>query len=78
MRYLCTNYYNKSVLIFQSSMEEWRDVFWLSAAILIATNLVFLQFGSGDVQPWNERAQLNYKNSAINDENNVSPILKPL
>jgi len=58
-------------------MEEWRDVFWLSAAILIATNLVFLQFGSGNVQPWNEKANEQYKNTDINSENNMS-ILKPL
>jgi len=60
-------------------MEEWRDVFWLSAAILIATNLVFLQFGSGDVQPWNEQAQ--YQNTDLSDltsENNAKSTLKPM
>lgn len=59
-------------------MEEWRDVFWLSAAILIATNLIFLQFGSGNVQPWNEIASKHYKSDDNNDENMTSTILKPL
>lgn len=59
-------------------MEEWRDVFWLSAAILIATNLLFLQFGSGDVQPWNEIANQQYKTTDKNNENNVDSALKPL
>jgi len=59
-------------------MEEWRDVFWLSAAILIATNLLFLQYGSGNVQPWNEKANRQYKSSDINNENNTASILKPL
>ena len=59
-------------------MEEWRDVFWLSAAILIATNLLFLQYGSGNVQPWNEKANRQYKSNDINNENNTDSILKPL
>jgi hypothetical protein len=59
-------------------MEEWRDVFWLSAAILIATNLLFLQYGSGNVQPWNEKPNRQYKSSDINNENNTASILKPL
>jgi len=59
-------------------MEEWRDVFWLSAAILIATNLLFLQYGSGNVQPWNEKGNRQYKSSDINNENNTTSILKPL
>lgn len=59
-------------------MEEWRDVFWLSAAILIATNLVFLQFGSGNVQPWDTYTE-QYKSTEICNENNiVSSVLKPL
>lgn len=58
-------------------MEEWRDVFWLSAAILIATNLVFLQFGSGNVQPWNENAK-QYHSAEHIEETNMPSILKPL
>lgn len=58
-------------------MEEWRDVFWLSSAVLISTNLVFLQFGSGDVQPWNEKAN-EYQTTDITNENNMASILKPL
>lgn len=59
-------------------MEEWRNVFWLSAIILMSTNLVFLQFGSGDVQPWNEKAKRKYKGTEMVNESNVESILKPL
>lgn len=59
-------------------MEEWRDVFWLSAAILIATNLIFLQFGSGNVQPWNEIANQQYTSGDNSNGNMASTILKPL
>lgn len=71
--------YIVGIMVPNSTMEEWRDVFWLSAAILIATNLVFLQFGSGDVQPWNEQAQ--YQNTDLSDltsENNAKSTLKPM
>ncbi|KAL5233845.1 hypothetical protein ACI65C_001255 [Semiaphis heraclei] len=70
--------YIVGIMVPNSSMEEWRDVFWLSAAILIATNLLFLQYGSGNVQPWNEKANRQYKSSDINNENNTTSILKPL
>lgn len=59
-------------------MEEWRNVFWLSAGILIFTNLLFLQFGSGNIQPWNECAKRKNKTTDINNENIESSILKPL
>lgn len=59
-------------------MEEWRDVFWLSAAILIATNLIFLKFGSGNIQPWNDITNRQYKCSDNSNENMESTILKPL
>lgn len=59
-------------------MEEWRNVFWLSAVMLISTNLVFLQFGSGKMQPWNEIPKKQYKSTEINNESNVESALKPL
>lgn len=41
-------------LLFQSSMEEWRLVFWITVAVLVATNVIFVVLGSGEVQHWNE------------------------
>lgn len=35
-------------------MEEWRVVFWITVAVLVATNMVFVALGSGEVQHWNE------------------------
>lgn len=42
------------VLIPNSAMEEWRVVFWITVAVLVATNMVFVALGSGEVQHWNE------------------------
>lgn len=78
MNIYSNKYANNYFMELQSNMEEWRDVFWLSAAVLISTNLVFLQFGSGDVQPWNEKANEQYQTTDIANENNVASVLKPL
>lgn len=37
-----------------STMEQWRIVFWLSFVVLVFTSVVFLMFGSGDKQDWND------------------------
>lgn len=28
-------------------MEEWRLVFWITVAVLVATNVIFVVLGSG-------------------------------
>lgn len=33
---------------------EWRLVFWVMFAVLVLSNFVFIFWGSGEVQPWNE------------------------
>ena len=41
------------VLIPNHSLTEWRTVFFILAFIFLSTNTVFLLFGSGEVQEWN-------------------------
>ncbi|XP_065213583.1 putative inorganic phosphate cotransporter isoform X2 [Planococcus citri] len=36
------------------TVKEWRVVFWIMVVILISTNIVYVMFGSGDQQDWNE------------------------
>ncbi|KAF6201727.1 hypothetical protein GE061_004122 [Apolygus lucorum] len=36
------------------TMMEWRKVFWTSFVVIIATNVVYVIIGSGEVQPWND------------------------
>ncbi|XP_026281574.1 putative inorganic phosphate cotransporter [Frankliniella occidentalis] len=49
--------YIVGLLIPNSSMQEWRLVFWITVVVLIATNMVFVALGSGEVQHWNEPAR---------------------
>jgi hypothetical protein len=36
----------------QNTLDEWRSVYWISAAILVFGALIFAVFASGQVQPW--------------------------
>ena len=54
-------YFSKLCLVFQQTLEAWRGVFLLAAGMYVGCNVVFIMFGSGSVQHWNnakEREQL--------------------
>lgn len=61
------NYYNKTDkvirfdILFQSTLLEWRTVFWISFAVIMATNIIYVIFASAKVQPWNDLTTLNEK-----------------
>lgn len=38
----------------QDTIEEWSIIFIIAAVAYIVPALIFIVFGSGDVQPWNE------------------------
>ena len=40
---------------------EWRVVFWVMFGLLVGTNLMFIFFGSGEVQEWNEPIPIDKK-----------------
>jgi len=37
----------------QGSAEQWGTVFYLSAAVLVLSNIVFAIWGTAETQPWN-------------------------
>lgn len=49
----------KTLLVFlmqndkEKYIEQWRLVFWITFAVNIITLIVYLIWGSGEVQPWN-------------------------
>ena len=50
----------KSVCVFethlmflQSTILQWRTVFWIVFGVFLGTNLLFVLMGSGEIQPWN-------------------------
>lgn len=43
---------------------QWRVVFWITLGVLVATNIIFVMFASGDVQWWNDPHRVkNAKNT---------------
>lgn len=42
---------------FQSTLVQWRHVFWITLAVFIVTNLVFVAWASGEEQWWNNTSQ---------------------
>lgn len=39
----------------------WRIVFFVSAGVFFVGNLIFIVFGSGTIQPWNNTEENNSK-----------------
>ena len=48
-------------------MSEWRLVFWIVAAMLVITNIIYLIFGSAEIEPWND-IRSEYVKPANKDE----------
>jgi len=40
-----------------STLMQWKKVFWIAIAVLVGTNMVYIVLGSGEVQPWNLKEQ---------------------
>lgn len=42
------------ILVTNQTLTEWILVFWIIFAVTVVTNIVFVLFGSGEVQEWND------------------------
>lgn len=50
------------MFVIQSSLREWRAVFWISFGIFIVTTVVYVLWASGEVQPWNYPPEQSIEN----------------
>lgn len=72
-----SNYAETHLFLFrppQNTIENWNNVFILGSGLYIAPAIVFMFFGSGEVQPWNEPdfgVVVVDKSEANNSSNNV-------
>lgn len=48
----------------QSSLTEWRAVFWISFGIFVVTTVVYVIWASGEVQPWNYPPETSVENGS--------------
>lgn len=52
--------------MFQSTEEEWRKLFYVGAGLFIGSNIIFVLFGSGHVQKWNNIPDNTVVNDSLN------------
>ncbi|KAJ8668265.1 hypothetical protein QAD02_009928 [Eretmocerus hayati] len=50
--------YVVGIMTGNQTMSEWREVFWMTFIILFLTNIIYIIFGSGDLQKWNDPTYL--------------------
>lgn len=57
-----------------STLEEWRLVFWVTFGIFVVTTVVYSIWASGEVQPWNSPKENECKSSEFGnaDNNNIT------
>lgn len=46
--------YLVGVLTPDSTILQWRTVFWIVLGVFLGTNVLFILMGSGEIQPWND------------------------
>ncbi|KAJ8679911.1 hypothetical protein QAD02_015698 [Eretmocerus hayati] len=51
------------IVIDQEDVEQWHTVFYMSTLIYFLGNLIFVIFGSGEVQSWNDPSSMEIKHS---------------
>lgn len=38
----------------QKDPNQWKVIFYMTASIYVLASVIFIIFGSGEVQPWND------------------------
>lgn len=38
----------------EQSLTQWRLVFWIAFVVFNVTNVVYIIWASGEIQPWND------------------------
>ena len=62
---------NSKQLFLQNTKEQWKVIFYITAAIYALGSITFILSGSGNEQRWN-------KNNAKTEQNNQAYVEEPL
>ncbi|RZF46751.1 hypothetical protein LSTR_LSTR002614 [Laodelphax striatellus] len=46
-------------LITENTIQQWRQVFWVSGSVIVITNGLYIFLGSAKVQPWNDLRKID-------------------
>jgi len=50
-KFVCV--FETHLIFLQSTILQWRTVFWIVLGVFVATNILFILMASGELQPWN-------------------------
>ena len=72
--------YVVGVITPNQTISEWRMVFWIVCAFFVISNTIFLIYGSGEIQEWNDPAFLAKEKCKTKDksENGVEQPMLPV
>jgi MFS transporter, ACS family, solute carrier family 17 (sodium-dependent inorganic phosphate cotransporter), other len=60
------------VLTPDRTLTQWRLVFFISCAVLVLTNMVYIIWATGKTQPWNNPSQPKAVENGISDTEETS------
>jgi len=70
VQYVCV--FETHLMFLQSTLLQWRTVFWIVLGVFLVTNVLFILMGSGELQPWNNPATKKQEEEARTSEQNPS------
>ena len=60
------------------TIDEWKTIFWIIFVLLLIVNTIFICFGSGEVQKWNDPEFLNKNRTEfvpkVNKPSDTAPV----
>lgn len=54
--------------VFQNNVYQWNLVFYIAAAVFFFGNLIFVIFGKGEVQWWNNVEEVQARQKKLNGD----------
>ncbi|KAK6165944.1 hypothetical protein SNE40_022750 [Patella caerulea] len=65
-----------SALIEEDTAEEWKEVFWIVAALNVVGAIIFAIFAKGEVQPWAIESTVKVIDPPIDESSETRPDVK--
>jgi ACS family sodium-dependent inorganic phosphate cotransporter len=66
------------ILTPQASLYQWRIVFWIAFGVFNVTNVVYIIWASGEIQPFNDPHLLKKSNESLSSDDNEASHQSPI
>jgi hypothetical protein len=73
-RCVCVCVFETHFMFLQSTMQQWRTVFWIVFGVFVVTNLLFVLMASGEIQPWNNTSTMKQggEEACTSEQNSIT------